>query len=206
MTFDAEVNDKLKEMFVFAKETIIDYGHSKGLDFKPEEVEQILSILIKESFQIKCPEQSSRLIKTKADGKGGARSKKLGNIFIDLDKLLSVSLSAVAKTILGFKFPCLFPLIAIHLVERFSSLYTVDLSEKHSIVYIVMWNNKDESYTVDGNEIINYLNKFQKECCISEINGTEVAKILNDLEKLGCIARKLENKWRLKEKVKINSL
>ena len=139
-------------------------------------------------------------------GRGGATSKKKGNLTLNFKKLVVFVSKAIPTVVGSVVSPILLILGAIAIWDDFWSLTQIAISEKHASVLWTMWINRDPTTNlIEEKNIYPFLIIELEKYKIPIIEETELPSILNELRRLKCIepARNATNRsfW-LREWVK----
>jgi uncharacterized protein YlbG (UPF0298 family) len=145
-------------------------------------------------------------------GIGGGKSIKPGNILLNWRKLLvgvSDTILTVAEAGAGtgtgaVAMPWLIPFAGLVVLDKILSLLTIEITERHAAVIWTIWSNRDPKDCVEGKAILKLVNKELKKYNLPKMNQKELDTILEELKKLKCIKEIEENKWCLREKVKVS--
>jgi uncharacterized protein YlbG (UPF0298 family) len=137
-------------------------------------------------------------------GIGEGKSIKPGNILLNWRKLL-VGVSETILTVTGaVAMPWLIPFAGLVVLDTILSLSTIEITERHAAVIWTIWSNRDLKNCVEGKAILKLVNKELKKYNLPKMNQKELDTILEELKKLKCIKEIEENKWCLREKVKVS--
>jgi len=169
--------------------------------------EKISSIII-DRFVDDITPPETELIRYKLEmrpiGIGGGKSIKPGNILLNWRKLL-VSASEIILTVAGaFATPWLIPFAGLVVLNTILSLSTIEITERHAAVIWTIWSNRDPKNCVEGKAILKLVNKELQKYNRPKMNQKELDMVLKDLKKMKCIKEIEENKWCLREKVKVS--
>jgi hypothetical protein len=169
--------------------------------------EKISSIII-DLFVDDITPPETELIRYKLEmrpiGIGGGKSIKPGNILLNWRKLL-VGASETILTVAGaVATPWLIPFAGIVVLNTILSLSTIEITERHAAVIWTIWSNRDPKNCVEGKVILKLVNKELQKYNRPKMNQKELDMVLKDLKKMKCIKEIEENKWCLREKVKVS--
>jgi len=169
--------------------------------------EKISSIII-DRFVDDITPPETELIRYKLEmrpiGIGGGKSIKPGNILLNWRKLL-VGASETILTVAGaVATPWLIPFAGIVVLNTILSLSTIEITERHAAVIWTIWSNRDPKNCVEGKVILKLVNKELQKYNRPKMNQKELDMVLKDLKKMKCIKEIEENKWCLREKVKVS--
>lgn len=166
---------------------------------------EIASKIINHFLDITPPEMEPCLyfITIGEGGLGGGRSIKPGNIWLNWKKLLVDGIESILTIVGAVATPWLVPLAGLVVWNKICSALTIEITERHAAVVWAMWMNRDKENCVKDEVILDLVNKELSKYNRSEMSRRELDKILKELEKMKCIERTDENKWWLRERVKI---
>jgi hypothetical protein len=113
--------------------------------------------------------------------------------------------SEIILTVAGaFATPWLIPFAGLVVLNTILSLSTIEITERHAAVIWTIWSNRDPKNCVEGKVILKLVNKELQKYNRPKMNQKELDMVLKDLKKMKCIKEIEENKWCLREKVKVS--
>lgn len=144
------------------------------------------------------------LITMHPSGRGGGKSRKAGNIRINMGKFIE-ALSAGALTAVGaVQMPITIPLAIIVLWNSIWRCVDVELSENDAAVIYVMWMHKDSNQEVEEAQLLGHINTHLHKYGRTPLTWQDVKHSLKVLESIGTIQRSKNHKgfWWLCEWVR----
>ena len=196
MKLEKRAEEKKQEIFEIAKNTIAPHFSN------PEQ----LSIKIIDHFCGITPPEIDTTIHLITDikpgGLGGARSSKLGNIWLNWRKLLIDGSESILTIVGAVAVPWLIPLAGLVVWNKVWSLSSIKIDEGHAAVIWTMWKNRDEENCIKNDKVLDLVNKDLSKYNRPMMNEKELKDILKDLEEMECIEGTKENNWWLREWVK----
>lgn len=197
MKEEKRVEEKKQELLEIAKNIIAPYFSNS---------EQASIEIIDHFCEITPPEivdEKYFLTNIKPGGIGGAKSSKPGNILLNWRKLL-INGSESILTIAGvIAVPWLIPLAGLIIWDKICSLSNIKIDERHAAVIWTMWHNRDKENCIKKSEVLDLVNKDLSKYNHPKMNEEELNDILKDLEAMETIESTEENKWWLREWVKV---
>jgi len=139
----------------------------------------------------------------RSGGLGGGSSTKPGNIWLNWRKLLVDGSESILTVIGALAEPWLISLAGLVVWNKIWSMVTVEISERHAVVIWTMWLYRDSENCIEDQLILDLVNKELLKYNRPEMNRQELNMILEDLKKMECIEETEENKWWLREWVKV---
>jgi len=82
-------------------------------------------------------------------------------------------------------------------------MLTIEITERHAVVIWTMWLNRDSENCIEGQLILDLVNKELSKYNRPQMNQQELDMVLKDLKKMECIEETEGNKWWLREWVKV---
>jgi len=166
---------------------------------------EISSRIINHFLDITPPEMELRLelITIREGGVGGGSSTKPGNIWLNWRELLVDGSESILTIVGAVAIPWLIPLAGLVVWNKIWSAVTIEITERHAAVIWAMWKNRDVENCIKDEVILDLVNKELSVYNRSEMGRRELDRILKEIEKMECIERTGENKWWLREWVKI---
>lgn len=134
-----------------------------------------------------------------------AQSVKLGNVLLNMRKLVAAVAGAVITTVGVLQVPWTAVFGALVVWDSLYSAATVDLSEREASVLQTLWLLRDENDTVADDGLIQHVNATRGKFGRSKLNQRELKDALTKLERIGTIERssKAEFRWWLREWVRV---
>lgn len=148
-------------------------------------------------------EVSYSFLTTSKGGLGGGTSIKPGNILLNWKKLLVDGSESILVIFGAIAAPWLIPLAALVVWDKIYSMSTIEISERHAILINTLWKNCDEEKCIEYKSIKDLVNWELSRYNRSKLEQKELDMLLKDLEKMKCIEETDENKWWLREWVKV---
>ncbi|WXG39445.1 MAG: hypothetical protein WED07_01200 [Candidatus Freyarchaeum deiterrae] len=207
MKNEERAEEKRKEIVDILNDALKNHITQYMKDNSNLRIEDISSRITNNFVRITSPESDDKiyLITERMMGRGGGRSVKPGNIFLNWKKLIVV-LSESFLTIFGaIQMPLLIPFACLVVWDKLYSLSNIPISEKHAAVIYVMWKNRDEKQCIREDLILNYINTELSKFNLPTMSQEELNQILKDLEKMKSIEKSKSdrNKWWLREWVRV---
>jgi hypothetical protein len=174
----------------------------------PEKKTEIAKALIEELCTLDPPEKAyleSSLVTVNTIGSIKAHSRKLGNLKLDIAKLMS----AIAKGTLGIVGACsnpwTIPLAVLVLWEAIWSQANVELGEEEASVILSMWIHRDKNNTIPKLGLEKVVNAERKKYNYQKLTNAAITRALEKLKALGCIedSSNDSSKWWLQEWVSV---
>ncbi len=150
------------------------------------------------------PEPESRMVFfTTGPNENEVSTIKPGNIVLNMKKLLLDS-SEIVLTIAGVAAtPYLIPLAALIIWNKVWSNIKIDSGENQAIVIMLMWENRNvQDNTIEESNAYSLFNQYLKTKNRNGLVIEDFRRVLTDLEKMKCIAKKDLTRWWLREWVK----
>jgi hypothetical protein len=197
MKLEERAKEKRKELTDIVKDVIQNYDIQNK--------EKIASEIIDHFLNITPPEMELRMeiLTLKQGGVGGGSSTKPGNIWLNWRKLLVEGSESILTFIGAVAVPWLIPFAGLVVWNKIWSMLTIEITERHSVVIWTMWLNRDSENCIEGQLILDLVNKELSKYNRPQMNQQELDMLLKDLEKMKCIEKTEENKWWLREWVKV---
>ena len=199
MKLEEKAEEKRKELLKSVQDSI------KMPSLSDQNCAKISEQIINNFTDITPPEIeiSFDLVIMRKGGMGGGRSNKPGNILLNWKKLL-VNGSESILTIVGANaVPWLIPLAALIVWDKIYSASTIEISERHATLIWTLWKNCDEKKCIEYKLIKDLVNWELGRYNRPKLEQKELDMLLKDLEKIECIEETDENKWWLREWVKV---
>ncbi len=212
-------NEKKEEIINFTKEAILTYWKSTGIEPNSEDALKTAIEVVGKTVDVTPPEVNVtppekekivlEMITLLPGGRSGGYSKgrsvKLGNITLNIHKLVT-TLAASSLTVVGaVAVPWTAPLAAIVVWNSIWVNLKVDFTEREAAVLWTMWINRDDDCCVSHFDLLYMLNSELRKYERSLISSQELDSALETLEKIKCIKRSESDpsKWWLRESIKI---
>jgi hypothetical protein len=194
---EERAKEKRKELTDIVKDVIQSYDIQNK--------EKIASEIIDHFLNITPPEMELRMeiLTLKQGGVGGGSSTKPGNIWLNWRKLLVEGSESILTFIGAVAVPWLIPFAGLVVWNKIWSMLTIEITERHSVVIWTMWLNRDSENCIEGQLILDLVNKELSKYNRPQMNQQELDMLLKDLEKMKCIEKTEGNKWWLREWVKV---
>lgn len=124
-------------------------------------------------------------------GRGGGKSRKLGNIRLNINKLMEEFAAGVFTSAGVAAAPWSFPLAALLLWRSFQKVTEIDLTENEVIVLFILHRLKDSNKQVVQNldSILDSVNEQLKKYQRSLLSESDVSHSIDILVKIGAIRR-----------------
>lgn len=210
MEYDVERGkEKTEELIDLTKEAILTYWKSLGLKLSLGEALEAATKVISNFAEVTPPGKEPHvleMITIRSGGRGGGRSVKLGNIFLNLQKLMT-TLAASGLTVVGtVTVPWTAPLAAIVIWNMVWSNLKVELSEREAAILWTMWVNRDDDRCVGHVDLLDKVNSELQAYGRSSISRQELDDALETLKKMRCIewSESDPSKWRLRESIRVS--
>jgi hypothetical protein len=197
MKLEKRAEEKRKELTDIVKDVIQNYDIQNK--------EKISSGIINHFLNVTPPEMELRIefLTIRSGGLGGGSSTKPGNIWLNWRKLLVDGSESILTVIGALAVPWLISLAGLVVWNKIWSMVTVEISERHAVVIWTMWLYRDSENCIEDQLILDLVNKELLKYNRPEMNRQELNMILEDLKKMECIEETEENKWWLREWVKV---
>jgi hypothetical protein len=201
---DDRADEKRKEIVEIVKNVIINNVNHDVQENAHFNIQEISSRITDSFVQITPPEYevSFELVTLRSGGVGGGSRTKPGNIFLNWRKLPVVS-SDIILIASSLNSHWLVPFAALVVWDRIWSLASIEITERDAVVIWNMWKNKDIDDYIKAEDVLKLVNKELSSYGRSEMMQQELEMILNNLESMKCIEKVEENKWWLREWVRI---
>lgn len=128
-----------------------------------------------------------RYISIKMGGAGGGKSRKVGNVWLDIRKLVA----AFAKTTLSAASiaanPWTAPLAGLIIWDELVSRTTVEVEERDATVVWTLWINRDANALVAKHALLAMVNEERSLYGRAVLTAEELTTSLELLKKVGCI-------------------
>lgn len=163
--------------------------------------------ILKNYAQITAPENETVIfhyITASPSGRGGGKSRKLGNIRINIKNLFNAAANGVLTGVGAAQIPWLIPLAAIVIWKSIQSTMEVEVGENEAAILWTMWKHRDENTEIAHSgllELVNlHLNKYDR----SPITEGDMKHSLKVLQNLKSIEKSSKNpgNWWLREWIK----
>ena len=156
-------------------------------------------------FSAEKEEMVFHLILTQPGGRGGGRSAKLGNIFININKLITAIASGVITISGAIATPWTLPFAAIVLWDSLYSGSNLELSEREAVVIWTLWKHRDPKCCIPNNGLLELVNTELSGYERQQMPQLELADILEKLQHIKSIKKSKQDpsKWWLCEWVRI---
>lgn len=210
MEYDVErANEKTGELIDLAKEAILTYWKSVGLKPSPGDALEAATKVISNFTEVTPPRKGPRVLESitlRPGARGGGHSVKPGNIFLNLQKLVT-TLAASSLTVMGtVAVPWTAPLAAIVIWNSVWSNLKVELTEREAAILWTMWVNRDDDRCVADVDLLDKVNSGLRAYGRSSISRQELDDALETLKKMGCIEWSESDppKWWLRESMQVS--
>ena len=128
-----------------------------------------------------------RMITMDSMGRDGARSRKPGNIILNLRKLLQI-VPDITITAAGVTGPTwLLPFIALHIWNKLWTGSKVDLDQKHAVTICALWKNRNNENKISEEAGFEKANLIFQQLKLPVLSKSEYTQIINDFLYLNCI-------------------
>jgi hypothetical protein len=178
-------------------------------DKNQSDLPAIANFIVDKCCKISAPEREEvamELIVLRPGGGGGGRSRKPGNIALNMRKLV-VALASSTLAISGIVAnPLLAPLGALVLWDSIVSKMELDFQEREASVIWAMWLNRNERDHVAREGLLDLVNKERQTHGRAALSALELDDACLALSKIGCIkpAKGIESAWWLCEWIQVN--
>lgn len=159
---------------------------------------QVAEIIVSTSIRVTPPEKEQvafyRLVTLDPSGRGGGKSTKLGNIRLNVGKLMEGVANGTFAVVSSYQVPWLAPFAFILLWKSLRKSVQVDLTENDAAVIYAMWVYRDR----DNNEIseVNLLGNVN--CHLTKYDRLPISQkdlqfSISNLAKIGSIQQSSKN-------------
>ncbi len=190
--------NKKKELIDFLKQNII--SESEDIQKLAEEVINNYCVITEPEYQY---DTTIHNLTMNNGGMGGGSSRKPGNIWLNWRKLLIDGIDSIILAAGVIENSLLIPLAAILIWNKLWSEAKIEIDERHAVVIYAMWKNCDKEYNINQDKILISVNEQLSKYGKPKMKNKELEDILIGLDKMQCIEKKKENKYWLREWVKV---
>lgn len=135
----------------------------------------------------KEPPLVSEMITVSSMGRRGGRSRKPGNIILNLGKLIQI-VPDITITAAGVAGPTwLLPFIALHIWNKLWTNSKVDLDQKHAMIIYALWKNRNSENKIHEEAGYEKANSVFHKLELPDLSKSEYTQIINNLLDLECI-------------------
>ncbi len=210
MEYDAEkAKEKTQELIEIAKSALLKYCHSHVLQASEQEALEGARCIVSNFVRVEPPEKEPQFfefITMTEGGRGGGRSVKPGNLFLNVRKLMTNIASSVLTITGTIALPWAAPFAALVIWNNVWSTLSVELSEREAAVLWTMWVDRDKDNCIPDAGLLERVNRELNINGRSVISQQELDDALDVLKKMGCIKRSAvdSKKWWLREWVRVS--
>jgi hypothetical protein len=150
---------------------------------------------------------NSGFITMQPGGHGGGRSRKLGNVRLNLRKLVEALATAGLSAVGLAQAPWAAPLAALVLWSQLRSTTEVSVSEREAAVIWTMWaHRRTEDNTISDDQLFSLVNRELRESGRHEISREELDASLDILSRVGTVStwKNDTTRWWLREWVSVS--
>ena len=134
------------------------------------------------------PEEVIGIITMRFSGRGGARSRKPGNIYLNWRKLIDAVPDVTIAAIGGTTSPTwMLPLVGLYIWNKLWRNAEEDLSEAEATIIYVLWKNRDNQNKISENDGFVRTNEHRKEMSLHALSRKEFDVAINHLLRIECI-------------------
>lgn len=210
MEYDHErAKEKKEEINKLTKEAILKYWNGLGVKAEELDTKDAAEEIINNFVEIDPPEKEVsvylELMTFRSGGRGGGRSVKPGNIFLNFRKLISFLASCVLTGASMVHSPWTAPFAAVVLWDRLWSNLNLELSEREAAIIWTLWLYRDKNDCVPDSGLLEKINSELNKFGRSSISQEELNDSLSKLKEMECIEAWSQDpsKWWLCEWVKV---
>jgi hypothetical protein len=138
-------------------------------------------------------------------GRGGGKSAKGGNIFINIHKLITAIAGGVLTVSGAIAVPWTLPFAAIIIWDSIYSGTNINLTELEAAVLWSLWKNRDPTRCVSNNGLLDLVNTELAAYGRKLMSQEELSNVLSNLVRIKSIQKykKDPTKWRLCEWIRV---
>ena len=157
------------------------------------ETNELSRLILNKAISVTPPEKEEHMmhmLTVHLSGRGGGKSQKLGNIKLNISKLVDCLANGTFLIAGATQVPILIPMAFIILWKSLNNVTEIELSENDAGVIWAMWVYRDRSKNIIPNTgLLNIINGHFKKYERSPINQKDLDNSLNKLVKIRSIKR-----------------
>jgi hypothetical protein len=209
MEYDYKKAEKKKEELTeLTKSILLKHGKEIGFIGNHSEAYSVALIFTDECMRITPPEKDItrlELITMQPGGRGGGKSAKGGNIFINIHKLITAIAGGVLTVSGAIAVPWTLPFAAIIIWDSIYSGTNINLTELEAAVLWSLWKNRDPTRCVSNNGLLDLVNTELAAYGRKLMSQEELSNVLSNLVRIKSIQKykKDPTKWRLCEWIRV---
>jgi hypothetical protein len=135
-------------------------------------------------------------------GRGGGRSRKLGNILLNWRTLFRDSPDLILTGVGSFAQPWLIPLAALSIFNKLWAQSSIELTKEQATCLFAMWHRSDQNHMIDRDEAFSCCKELFSVYQWPEPSDASFSVIIGDLKSLGCVELRDGGKIWLREWVR----
>ncbi len=165
-------------------------------------VEQIMGSFVRLTAPTE-PERTIEMITMRPSGRGGGRSRKPGNIYLNWRKLMDllpdIAIAAVGGTASP---PWFLPVIGLYVWNKLWCSSAEELSEADATTLYALWKNRRGDSKISEDDGFEKTNAGRKACGLEPLTRGEYDRVINRLLKMDTIEMEEGMIW-LRESVRM---
>lgn len=135
----------------------------------------------------------------------GGKSFKLGNLWLDLRKLLTVISTSTLSFVGAVAVPWTTPLAVLLVLDALRETMTKNITEKQASVLYTLWSRGGQAHSIGFDKMLVLVNEDRSCHGYAAITPGELRDAIATLQHIGCIEQSGDNpkKWRLRERIQL---
>ena len=193
MEYDYDkAREKQEELAELTKNILLKHNKEIGFNGNSSEASSLASKFIDTCMRITPPEKEEivlHLITMQPGGRGGGRSAKAGNIFLNIQKLITAVAGGVITVGGAISAPWTLPFAAIIIWDSIYSGTNIEITEREAAVLWTLWKNRDPKCCVPNSGLLELVNTELAGYGRQSMSDQELIDILDNLVRMKCIKK-----------------
>jgi hypothetical protein len=202
-----EIEEKREELIGIVRDIFQNCAASNNEKLTGSELEEITEKVANHFMRtIPLHPEGSGLsfrITIRSGGIGDGSSIKPGNIWLNWKQVLIEGSESILSIAGAVAVPWLVPFAGLVVCNRIWSVLHIKITERHAAVIWTMWLKRDKENSIKNDAVLDSVNIELSKFNRLKMNHEELNILLKDLEGMKCIEKTGENKWRLRELVRV---
>ena len=205
---DRRAAEKTAEIVGVAKDAVLRHWGAVGVESTDAEAQAVAEQVTAAYVRVTPPEAeelTSSLITMDMGGRGGARSRKPGNLLLNVRALVATLSNAVLGAAGVASAPWTAPFAALVIWDTVWAGMAVDLNERDATVLFAMWSARDQENRVPHATLLKAVNLELAKHNRPPVAAQELVTALDHLQRLKAIERAADDpeNWWLREWVSV---